>query len=86
MSKIPKPVRHRLGQTPDVTSVRRRSLTTAKKPKRPTGSGVRMEGIDRRKEFASPRVAGLKDASKRKVKAGEKLDVSGVFCRLVYTA
>ena len=76
VSKIPKPVSRRVIQTPDVTSVKRRSLTTTKKPRQTTGNSVRMDEVNRKKEFASPRMTGLKDKSQRRVLSEEKLRVS----------
>ena len=81
MSKIPKPVNRRLSQTPDVTTnksmaVRRRSLTTTKKPKRTRGDGVKMEKVDTKKGFPNTGVTGLKDGSQRKVVGEKKLHVS----------
>ena len=94
VSKIPKPVNRRLSQTPDVntkksTAVRRRSLTSTKKPKRTKtdglrtrdelrtwDNGVKMEKMDTREGFAHSRATGLKDESQRKMIDGKKLDVS----------
>ncbi|CAB4018329.1 Hypothetical predicted protein [Paramuricea clavata] len=81
VSKIPKPVNRRLSQTPDVTTnksmaVRRRSLTTTKKPKRTRGDGVKMEKVDTKKGFPNTGVTGSKDGSQRKVVGEKKLHVT----------
>ena len=80
MSKIPKPLNHRLSRTPDVsreksTAVRRRSLTSSKKPSKmkALGDNGRTGKLDSSKKAASH---GGMAASQRMLAVDQESNVS----------